>query len=541
LSLLVIIALLSTLAVLPVYGGNNSGGNSGNNDQVPVLITFKQQPGAAEEALVRKAGGKVNRTYHLVPGMAATLPQNALDGLSKNPNVTAIEPDGLVYAVDAADIAAELNKVWGVKDIGSGQVHAEGNVGAGVKVGIIDSGIVFNHVDLPIQYGNSFDFVNNDPTPEDENGHGSHVAGTVAGTRDNGGLVGVAPGVQLHIYKVLGSGGSGSFSNVIAAVEMAVDDGVDVTNNSYGSSQNPGGLVQAAFDIAAAQGVLHVGAAGNSGNPKGKGNNIIYPARYGSVMAITATDINQNRASFSSTGDTAEAAGPGVNIHSTVPSGSCEHCDSDYYNELNGTSMASPHAAGVAALVFAAGDVSASEVRQILTGTAVDLGDSGRDPQFGYGLVDAYAAVEAVTYDTDPTPTPTPEPTPTPGPTPTPEPTPTPIPTPVPPPPGSEMYVSVTTDKASYVHKDDAFIDVVVTETDANGAAMGGVSVSVLITTAKGNTLSASNTTGSNGMAKFRYRVNSKRDGKGTYNVEATATMSGYPTEKGYGQFQVTN
>jgi len=165
---------------------------------------------------------------------------------------------------------------------------------------------------------------------------------------------------------------------VIAALEWAVANGIQVTNNSYGSSGDPGETVKAAFDNAEAAGVLHVAGAGNSGNPPGRGDNVIYPARYASVIAVAATDQNDKRARWSSTGPDVELAAPGVAINSTLLGGG--------YGEKQGTSMASPHVAGTAALVIAAG---VTDVRGQLQVTADDLGNPGLDPLYGYGLVDA--------------------------------------------------------------------------------------------------------------------------------------------------------
>ena len=346
-------------------------------DRAGVIIGFKQQPGPNEQAWVRAFGGTIKYTYHLVPAIAAEVPRFSIEGLRNNPNVTSVDLDGEVWAIDA-----ELDNTWGAERIGAGAVHDGGNKGSGVKVAIIDSGSG-PHGDLVIVGG--FDFVNNDNNPDDDNGHGTHVAGTVAAKDDDLGVVGVAPEASLYALKVLSASGSGSWSGIIAALQWIVDyntvnssSPIRVTNNSYGASVNPGGTVQAAFDNSAAAGILHVAAAGNSGNPKGKGNNVIYPARYVSVIAVAATDANDNRASFSSTGDTVELSAPGVAINSTKLGGG--------YVKYNGTSMASPHVAGTAALMIAAG---VADVRTQLQTTADDLGDPGRDKQYGYGLVDA--------------------------------------------------------------------------------------------------------------------------------------------------------
>jgi len=267
-------------------------------------------------------------------------------------------------------------------------------MGTGIKVAIIDSGIDYNHSDLDDNYSGGWDFVNGDNNPDDpthdgpmdDDGHGTHVAGTVAAEDNESGVVGVAPEAKLYALKAL-EGGSGYWSDIMAALQWCVDNGIQVTNNSYGSSGDPGYTVKDAFDNSATAGVLHVAAAGNSGNPPGRGDNVGYPARYLSVIAVAATDQSDKRARFSSTGPDVELAAPGVAINSTLLGGG--------YGEKNGTSMASPHVAGVAALVWAVNPGWSNEtVRTQLRDTAEDLGDSSL---YGNGLVNAAEAAPPTT------------------------------------------------------------------------------------------------------------------------------------------------
>jgi subtilisin len=321
-------------------------------DRLDVLIGFDRPPGAAQESLVRAFGGSIKHTYHLVPAIAANIPETAIAGLLRSQRVIRVELDGQFHAVD--DLVP-----WGVGHIGASDVHFDcvpyngGNcTGEGVSVAVIDSGIDYNHPDLYDNYVDGYDFVNDDAFPMDDNSHGTHVAGTIAAEYNGSGVVGVAPEASLYGLKVLNASGSGYFSDIIAALQWAVVNNIQVTNNSYGSSINPGSTVQAAFDNSAAAGVLHIAAAGNSGNPKGKGNKVIYPARWGSVVAVAATASSDIRASFSSTGPANELAAPGVGIYSTMPGGG--------YGTKSGTSMASPHVAGTAALIIAAGYVTSA-------------------------------------------------------------------------------------------------------------------------------------------------------------------------------------
>ncbi|MBI4088381.1 S8 family serine peptidase [Candidatus Kaiserbacteria bacterium] len=409
-----------------------------------VFVLFDTPVGDAERGLVRAFGGDVKYSYSIVNAVAATIPASAIEGLSHNPHVLAIEPD---LEVQATDI--ELDNSWGVERIGGGAVHATfANKGTGVKIGIIDSGINYLHPDLNDNYRGGYDFYYYDHDPMDVYGHGTHVAGAACAEDNNLdgttsadpklGVVGVAPGCGLYSLRVLNEDGVGYFSDIVAAVQWSLGDEVylpawgttaatttqgipmDVVNLSLGQSQDPGVTVRQAFDAAYNRGLLIVAAAGNSGNPGGKGNNVIYPAKYDSVIAVAATDSSDRRASFSSTGDQVELAAPGVSVYSTWNNSSSYSnpqpvctASGECYKYGSGTSMASPHVAGTAALIIAAGVTDTSgntfindEVRALLQSTAIDLDSSGRDSRYGFGLVDALAAIRAVVSPVPPPPPP---------------------------------------------------------------------------------------------------------------------------------------
>jgi subtilisin len=381
---------------------------------VKVLIAFGRRPGPAEQALVRGLGGSVKYTYHLVPAIAAMLPETAISALVASPHVTRVELDAQMRAMDT-----ELDNAWGVTRIGAGTVHNGGNRGAGVKLAIVDSGINYEHPDLDDNYAGGYDFVQGDEYPMDVYGHGTHVAGTAC-AEDNGngvdddtatfGVVGVAPACDLYALRVLDDNGYGYSSDLIAAMQWAVKNGIQVANLSLGWDLNPGDTVKAAFDNAEAAGLVIVAAACNNGNRPGKGDNVCYPALYDSVIAVAATDANDRRASFSSTGDQVELAAPGVSVFSTWnddtgyydPQPVCrpESDPQECYKYGSGTSMASPHVAGTAALILAAHpDWTNDDVRTQLQATADNLGTTGWDPLYGFGLVDAAEAAAGPAND----------------------------------------------------------------------------------------------------------------------------------------------
>lgn len=371
----------ASLSAGPPAGGSGQADAllaRGDNARVSVLISFRHVPGPSEQALVRSRGGAIKYSYRVVPGIAASLPEKAVAALLASPGITRIEPDGQVNAIDA-----ELDRSWGVKRIGAGVVHTFPNTGARVKVAIIDTGIDYSHPDLAANYGGGYDFVNGDDDPMDDHSHGTHVAGIVAARDDDAGVVGVAPDAELYALKILDASGSGNDSDLIAAMEWAVTHSMQVVNLSLGTSADPGSLVQQVFDEAQAAGVVTVAAAGNADFFGLIGNTVQWPARYDSVIAVGATDNADSLAYYSSTGPEVELAAPGNNIYSTVLNGQ--------WAAKSGTSMATPHVAGTAALVIAAGY---ADVRDRLRATADELGVPGRDTWYGYGLVDADEAAE---------------------------------------------------------------------------------------------------------------------------------------------------
>ena len=251
---------------------------------------------------------------------------------------------------------------WGIDKIKAPDAW-ETTAGAGVGVCVADTGIDKDHVDLTYVEGRNFSTGNpwgNNVDPDaydDGHGHGTHVAGTVAATDNALGVVGVAHEVGLYVAKVLRDNGSGYTSQIIDGLYWCADDaGAEVINMSFGGSGTDA-LEDAIADIAEG-GVVLVAASGNDG-----ADSPSCPACYEDVIAIGATDDTDAIASFSNRGEDVNA--PGVDVLSTLPG--------DDYEKWSGTSMASPHAAGVAALIIATGTTDQDEVRDKLTGSADEI------------------------------------------------------------------------------------------------------------------------------------------------------------------------
>jgi len=382
-------------------------------DRIQVIVSFKDTPGAAARSAIETVGGKISRRFRLIDALAADIPNKQLDALRRNELVASVELDHEIVAFDA-----ELDAAWGVKHIGAGTVHAAGNTGQGIKVGVIDTGIDYTHVDLDGVYAGGYDFFNNDTDPFDDNGHGTHVAGTLAAERNDppAGVVGVAPGVQIYSYKVLGADGSGDYSGLIAALERAtLVDHVDVVNMSLGGTEASQALADAVA-AAYAQGVVLVAAAGNVNPNTGQACPVAFPAAYDQVFATTFTGPDDALTGYSCTGPQVDFASPGDLIYSTVPTGNCMFCTpSGYRGDLSGTSMAAPHLSGTVALVLAHGisnqgdpttladDVKAHLCANTAVGTGVTyfgifhVGILPSDPRypewFGCGVIDAEKAL----------------------------------------------------------------------------------------------------------------------------------------------------
>ena len=352
-------------------------------NKVDVLIGFNGKP---DDSVVRAFGGDVKYDFApFINVIAASVPESAIQGLSHNPNITYVEPDAEAHIMGhATSLNTEYQNSWGVNHIEADVVHSY-NKGTGIRVCVVDTGIDYTHPDLNDNYVTGWDFVNGDAFPFDDNGHGTHVSGTIAAELNGEGVVGVAPEADLIVAKVLNSAGSGSYSNVIAGINWCASNSAKVISMSLGGSSGSDAL-KTAVDTAYGKDILVVAAAGNSGNKAGKNDSVGYPAKYDSVIAVAATDANNKRASWSSTGPKVEISAPGVSIKSTLLGGG--------YTTMSGTSMATPHVSGVAALMWKDdGSLSSAQVRNILDSTALELGASGRDNLYGYGLVRANFAV----------------------------------------------------------------------------------------------------------------------------------------------------
>ena len=280
---------------------------------------------------------------------------------------------------------------WALDLVESDAAHATAT-GGGAVIAVVDSGVQADHPDLAGQVLPGRDFVQDDGTPQDGNGHGTHVSGIALAVEGNGvGVSSVAPGAKLLPVRVLDDSGGGTSEDVAAGIDWARTHGAHVINLSLGSEvpiigAMGGDEIDAAIRRALAAGIVVVAAAGNNGVPVCE-----QPAAGEGLLCVGAVDKRKQRSVFSSFGNGLGVVAPGgsllggdEDVLSTVPPSTY-----DYYA---GTSQAAPHVAGVAALLVGRGLRGQAAVKRILD-TATDLGPAGDDPEYGHGLVNARAAV----------------------------------------------------------------------------------------------------------------------------------------------------
>lgn len=299
---------------------------------------------------------------------------------------------------------------WGILRINATAAW-DTSTGVGVQVAILDTGVDKDHEDLQDNVVWGISVVGDKVSTKyrdwrDKNGHGTHVAGTIAALNNNIGVVGVGYNISIYAIKVLSDSGRGSWADLAEGIWWAIkgpdgmidsdgdgvvagdpdDDAAEVISMSLGGFTYSA-EVEEAVKAAYSYGIVLVAAAGNEGS-----NGVTYPAKFPEVIAVAAVDENDNVPPWSSRGSEVELAAPGVNILSTVP-----HNKYDLYS---GTSMATPHVSGTVALMISkilseGKTYTIKDIRIILRNTVDDIGPAGWDPESGYGVVRADKAVEA--------------------------------------------------------------------------------------------------------------------------------------------------
>lgn len=379
---------------------------------IPHQVIVKVKPGAnptAFTANLGRAGARVVNSFDIDTRVflveAAARSTEDLVGTFKNdPNVEIAQPNyyfSLTQNMPAPARVAAPNdelfpKEWHMERVKALEAwnHTMGN--KDFIVAVVDTGVDYNHPDLAGSVIKGKDFTGEDPTgndPIDSFGHGTHVAGIIAAHANNQiGVSGVAPNVKILAVKVLSAKGGGGLFQIANGIKYAVDHGAKIVNLSLGGPAVTDLISTAIGFWATKKGALLMAAAGNSANEVGT------PARIDDYfMAVGATDDQDKLAKFSCFGKELSITSPGTVIWATTPTYHVPLNDYGYamnYAPLQGTSMATPLAAGIAALVWSKHpEWNAKQVRAQLEKTSVDLGAPGKDNTFGYGRIDALAAL----------------------------------------------------------------------------------------------------------------------------------------------------
>jgi thermitase len=410
------LALAATLALCL------TGTASAAYDRNTVIVKFDSAASGVERSGLLQAAG-AGSVLHSIRGLDARVvrvrgadPARVAQRLERSGLVEYAEVNEILTTTAAIPNDPRFGELYGLNNTGQTGGTPDADIDApegweaaglggfpssgGVKVGIVDTGIRATHEDLG---GKVVDCARSgggggllgglfgggglqDGSCPDDNGHGTHVAGTVSANANNGrGVTGVAFDAPLSICKALGGAlGSGSTSDVANCIGYLHDRGAKVISMSLGGGQSTTlrNAVQRAYRNGAANGSLLVAAAGNDGN-----STLNYPAAYPEVVSVAATDDRDRRASFSNTGSTIEVAAPGVNTLSTWNSSDTS------YRSISGTSMATPHVAGVGALIARRSPgATVTTIRAKLQAATDDLGPAGRDTSFGFGRVNLLKA-----------------------------------------------------------------------------------------------------------------------------------------------------
>ncbi|GER70645.1 hypothetical protein BpJC7_19480 [Weizmannia acidilactici] len=438
-----------------------------------VIVTFKED---VHKKAITEVNGKIEQSYEHIPAVSGKVPASRVAELEHNDEVKSVEPD------QQAEISGQTVS-WGIVKVKASTSWKSGDTGKGVKIAIIDTGIA-KHADLSIAGGVSMI----SSSYNDNNGHGTHVAGIIGAKNNSFGVVGVAPGASLYAVKVLDSKGKGDLEDVIKGIDWSIAHKMNIINLSLGVKDYSPALKQA-VDKAYKAGILVVAAAGNNSTSKTKSttDNIDYPAKYASVIAVGGTDENNDHAPFSSIGKELEVSAPAIDILSTYIS------KAHPYARMDGTSMAAPFASGALALLIQKyPGKSAAWIRSKLDSSVHDLGPKGRDVYFGYGLVQAPGLAASVSSAK------------------------------------SSFQASLTTDHSTY--KKGSSIQI--TEKVFNQfskKAIPGATVKLTLKTAKGVVKTVTVKTNTKGTATYKFSTASQSY-RGTYTISATVSKSGYYT-----------
>lgn len=353
-----------------------------------VSVDFIKEPSAEELELITRdiKGWTVKHvgSIYIFRSTYMETPQ-MVDYFSSRPNIEFAEPNFILMQNEVNqpnDLLYQEHYQWNLPAIGTEQGWGITRGNEEIEIAIVDTGVDLDHPDLKNRLVKGYNLINAAQEPDDDNGHGTHVAGIIASeTNNEEGTAGMTWYSKIMPIKAMGAKGYGTTFDIAEGIIWAVDNGADVINLSLGNYQ-PSRVLEEAVRYAYSKNVVMVSAAGNDGSDQPT-----YPSAYPEVLSVAAVDYQGRRASFSNFGEYIDIAAPGVYIPSTY--------FNKQYAALSGTSMAAPHVAGLAALIKSANpELSNDQVMNIIKTSAIDLGEQGKDQDFGNGLIDVNSALK---------------------------------------------------------------------------------------------------------------------------------------------------
>jgi subtilisin family serine protease len=351
-------------------------------EEKEIIVVYKNEEGKEE---IIEETEKVDYEFQTVPAISVTVTEDEIQKLESNPNIDYIE-ENISFSITETEPVKVLQSVssastdgiqWNILETNAQASWNEGYTGAGVNVAVLDTGIA-SHDELTIAGGVST--VDYTPSWQDDNGHGTHVSGIIAAQPNianvNGlDITGVAPDVNLFAVKVLDNTGAGNLQDILEGLDWSITNGMDIVNLSIGTAEYSQ-LFEQMINKAYNSGIIIVAASGNDGLQ----NSVNYPAKFTNTIGVSSVNQSLNISNFSSTGNEVEFSAPGENIISTYKNG-------DYTIE-SGTSQATPHVTGMLALLKEKyPNVTNSELKTLLRSHTKDLGVTGKDPYYGYGMI----------------------------------------------------------------------------------------------------------------------------------------------------------
>lgn len=349
-----------------------------------VVVRFHPRPDPNTiTKMAASLDAKIKRDYgkFLILKSNSLTTKELMKKLAEHPDSVFAEPNYLLLPNRQPNDTYYREYQWNLSLIGMEPTWEISRGSSDLVVAIVDTGIDLGHPEFAGKLVDGYNVLDGSSSPEDDNGHGTHVAGVIAAkTNNNDGIAGMSWNSKLMPIKAVGADGSGSAADIAEGIYWATDHGADVINLSVGNYTSSAALLAAcryAFD----HDVVLVAASGNDATDQPS-----YPAAYDEVLAVAAVDHRRERADFSNFGDYVDVAAPGVDIPST-------YIYSDYAS-LSGTSMACPHVAALASLIRSVQpQMKNTDVMEHIRKSAVDLGAPGHDALYGYGMIHAEQAL----------------------------------------------------------------------------------------------------------------------------------------------------